>query len=303
MMEMQLMKDASEIVHYDRPDIPIYIKNNDLDEYADKRGLCHWHEDIEIICVTEGEMNYHVNGRTIPLGEQDCIIINSRQLHYGFSRQGRGCRFICIRFHPKLLGGSQGIYESFVMPFTEYSGIEYLHYQPEETDAAAVRRSVLEILSLKEGQEAAYELDILSILCRLWRIILCRCESLTARKNAPADSALALQRKMISHIYEHYREALTLEEIAAAASISRSKCCIIFKQYLGQSPIDYLNKYRLEVSRYLLTNTTSGITDIALSCGFNHPSYFSKLFSREYSCTPTEYRKTHNGSMNSGSLP
>lgn len=291
MIEMQVMKDAAEIVHYDRPGIPIYIKNNDLDEYTDRRCLYHWHDDIEIICVTEGKMNYYVNGRTVPLGENDCIVVNSRQLHYGFACRGHGCHFVCIRFHPKLFGGSQGIYESYMLPFTEHSGIEYLHYKPDTADAAAVKGSVMDILALKESKETAYELAILSILCNLWRILLRRWESSASPGDAPDNSNLALQRKMISFIYEHYCEPLTLEDIAASASISRSKCCIIFKQYLGQPPIGYLNKYRLEVSRYLLANTQSGITDIALSCGFNHPSYYTKTFSREYGCTPTQYRK------------
>ena len=66
---------------------------------------------------------------------------------------------------------------------------------------------------------------------------------------------------------------------------------MIFKEYLHQPPIDFLNKYRLKVSGYLLTHTQSSITEIALSCGFNHLSYFSKIFLREYGCTPTEYRK------------
>ncbi|MDO4325060.1 MAG: helix-turn-helix transcriptional regulator [bacterium] len=91
--------------------------------------------------------------------------------------------------------------------------------------------------------------------------------------------------------YEHYQDSLTLNEIAASANISRSKCCIIFKRYLQLSPVEFLNKYRLEVSRYLLIHTHSSISQIAISCGFNHLSYFSKLFLREYGCTPTKYRK------------
>lgn len=291
MLDIQMMNDASEIVHYDRPDIPIYIKHDNLDEYTDKRALCHWHEDIEIIYVTEGGMNYQVNKRTIPLKEKDCILINSRQLHYGFSRPGHGCRFICILFHPKLLSGVRGLYESYVAPFTEQCGPEYLHYGLEHTEAAVIRKAAAEILSLKETKETAYELEILSILCRLWRAVLRLYEPAAVPKDLPDNSSLVLQRKMVSFIYEHYREALTLEEIAASANISRSKCCLIFKQYLQQSPIGYLNKYRLELSRYLLANTSSGVTDIALSCGFNHSSYFSKLFLREYHCTPTEHRK------------
>lgn len=41
----------------------------------------------------------------------------------------------------------------------------------------------------------------------------------------------------------------------------------------------------------LLGNTEKSITEIAFSCGFNHLSYFSKMFQESYGCTPGEYRK------------
>lgn len=293
MLDPQVMQDAFEIAHYDCPDIPIYIKNDNLSDYTDRRGLCHWHDDIELVYIAEGRMNYHINGKTVLLRKQDCILINSRQLHYGSASMNHNCRFICIRFHPKVLGGSEGIYERYILPFINCSEIEYLYYSAYDRHHDFMRKYMKDILAIKEKAEKAYELEILSIIYMLWRQILCQCQTVITQKSEPDHSDLFLQKKMVSYIYEHYCETLTLDEIAAAASISRSKCCMIFKEYLQQSPIDFLNKYRLELSRYLLTHTQSGITEIALSCGFNHLSYFSKIFLREYGCTPTQYRKKH----------
>lgn len=293
MLDSQIMPDSFEVAHYDQPDIPIYIKNDDLSEYTDMKGLCHWHDDIELIYITKGEMNYHINGKTVLLKGQDCILINSRQLHYGSSRLNHNCCFICIRFHPKVLGGGEGIHERYILPFISCGEIEYLYYDTHSPHHDFIRKCVKDILSLKEKPDNAYELEILSIIHILWRRIICQCQAVITQKADPDHSDLSLQKKMVSYIYEHYRETLTLDEIAAVAGISRSKCCMIFKEYLQQSPIDFLNKYRLELSRYLLTHTRSGITDIALSCGFNHLSYFSKMFLREYGCTPTQYRKKH----------
>ena len=79
------MQDASEIVHYDNPGVPLYIRTGILSNYPDMKALCHWHEDIELIYVIEGEMNYRINDRDILLKEKDCLVVNSRQLHYGLS--------------------------------------------------------------------------------------------------------------------------------------------------------------------------------------------------------------------------
>lgn len=293
MLDPHIMQDAFEIAHYDHPDIPIYIKDDNLSEYTDRRGLCHWHDDIELIYIAEGRMNYHINGRPVLLKEEDCLIINSRQLHYGSSCGRYNCRFICIRFHPKILEGSEGICKKYVLPFISCGKIEYLYYDSCSLNHDFVRKCVRSIFSLKDAKEDAYELEVLSIICRLWRRISYQCRNRVNQESAPDCSDLALQKRMVSYIYEHYREPLTLDEIAACANISRSKCCTIFKEYLQQSPIDYLNKYRLELSCYLLANTQSKVTDIALSCGFSHLSYFSRIFLREYGCTPTKYRKQH----------
>ena len=68
-------------------------------------------------------------------------------------------------------------------------------------------------------------------------------------------------------------------------------CCRIFKYYLQQSPVDFLNACCLKVSCRLLDTTDQTITEIALACGFTHLSYFSKLFCAAYGYTPREYRR------------
>lgn len=290
---MNIMPDASEIIHYDNPDFPVYIKNDDIADYPGRKALCHWHDDIELIHILEGEMNYHVSGRSVLLRGQECLFVNSKQFHYGYSHLQHDCKFICIRFHPKILSGSPAVYKDYVMPLIENEEIAYLYYDRHSQNSRSIADVMTYILRLESEMEDAFELEIISILHSLWRLLLLECKDSLYPASPPEHSDLILQKKMVSFIYEHYQEALTLDMISSAASISRSKCCIIFKQYLQQSPIDFLNKYRLEVSRYLLTNTASSITEIALSCGFNHLSYFSKLFFREFNCTPTEYRKSH----------
>ena len=288
---IDIMQDASEIVHYDNPDIPLFIRPLNLSDYPDMKALCHWHEDIELISITEGEMNYQINGRSILLKEGDCIVVNSKQLHYGYSHLKHDCKFICILFHPRLLSANPKVYQNYVAPFIENKNIEYLHYTKHSTGYVQIREWINRILFLKTEAKDAYELEVISALYLLWRTIFLQQKAVLKGESISDQSDLALQKKMVSFIYEHYQDTLTLDAIAAFGNVSRSKCCMIFKRYLQQSPLDFLNKYRLEVSRYLLKNTQSSIAQIAGSCGFNHLSYFSKIFLRNYGCTPTQYRK------------
>lgn len=93
------------------------------------------------------------------------------------------------------------------------------------------------------------------------------------------DPDLLIQRDMVSYIYSHYSESINLEEIAAAGKVCRNKCCQIFRRYLCQSPIDFLNHYRLEVSCHLLNTTKMSIAEICTARGFQSSELLFQNFS------------------------
>ena len=298
-----LMKDASEIVHYDTAGIPLYVKSDVLSEYPGMRAICHWHDDLEFIRIRKGEMYYRVNSQTILLKEGDCLIVNSRQLHYGYSRGQKECLFLCILIHPLFFSGNITLYERYIRPFTESDGTGFLYFphgaQYPGMDTQDVSSDISRLLekaaALRNGGQPGYELEIVGLM----HILLGRLISLgllvpdpdTGYGISRPDPDSAAQRAMVSFLYQNYSGRITLDEIAAAGHVSRSKCCRIFQKYLHQSPVDFLNSYRLDVSRRLLSETSLSVTETATSCGFSHLSYFSKLFRECYGCTPKEYRK------------
>lgn len=296
MISIDVMKDASEIIHYDTAGIPLYIRNHDLSNYANKRALCHWHEDIEFIRIVKGCMNYSINGHQVLLKENDCIMVNARQMHYGYSLQQQDCNFICVLFHTQLLTGNQPLYQKYVLPVLENNGLEYLHFASGTPFNIVLIKSLDEIWALKNAAVATYELGVISILNKIWSDLLQQFQMLPLEASQGNSSELMMQKKMVTYIYHHYSEKVSLADIAASGNVCRSKCCEIFKHYLQQSPIDFLNHYRLEVSCNLLKNTTLKVTQIALACGFQHLSYYSKIFSRNYGHTPSEYRALHHTS-------
>ena len=86
---------------------------------------------------------------------------------------------------------------------------------------------------------------------------------------------------------------LTLDELAAEAGLAPKYLCRVFRQVTGRTPIDYLNYYRIECAAELLCTTTDSITDVALSCGFNDPSYFSRMFRRQKRVSAHVYRNQY----------
>ena len=288
----KIMRDASEIVRYDEVGIPLSIRDGLLSAYPNHRALCHWHEDIEWVYIRSGQMNYYMNGKRVLLNTGEALMVNSRQMHYGYSENGQDCDFIRILCHPKIFITNSVLYQSYIAPVLSNPSLEYLHLKPEFPEDAEALQLLPEILRIKKEHPAAYEIEAAALLSLLWCRLL-RSHPMMPNEAAakPKEPDLLVQRDMVSYIYSHYSESINLDEIAAAGKVCRNKCCQIFRRYLNQSPIDFLNHYRLEVSCHLLNNTKLSIAEICTACGFNHQSYYSKIFLRTYSCSPRDFRK------------
>ena len=277
----KIMRDASEIVRYDEVGIPLSIREGLLSAYPNHRALCHWHEDIEWVYIRSGQMNYYMNGKRVLLNTGEALMVNSRQMHYGYSENGQDCDFIRILCHPKIFITNSVLYQSYIAPVLSNPSLEYLHLKPEFPEDAEALQLLPEILRIKKEHPAAYEIEAAALLSLLWCRLL-RSHPMMPNEAAakPKEPDLLVQRDMVSYIYSHYSESINLDEIAAAGKVCRNKCCQIFRRYLNQSPIDFLNHYRLEVSCHLLNNTKLSIAEICTACGLNHQSYYSKIFLR-----------------------
>jgi AraC-like DNA-binding protein len=138
-----------------------------------------------------------------------------------------------------------------------------------------------------EGFEFEVAARYLSLLRQYFRIYHHTNPEETVRHDTDMESF----REMLAFIGEHHQEEITLDEIADIGRMSRSKCSRMFRRYLGKSPIEHVQKYRLEKSVFLLKNTDLQFSEIASVCGFNQQSYFNRLFVREYGVTPRQMRK------------
>lgn len=94
-----------------------------------------------------------------------------------------------------------------------------------------------------------------------------------------------------SYIRKHFARPLQVSELAAQSGLSERSFQRRFRAATGQSALDYLNHLRLRTARELLQQSNLAVAEIAQTVGINEPSYFSRLFKRQYSETPAEYRK------------
>ena len=90
-----------------------------------------------------------------------------------------------------------------------------------------------------------------------------------------------------------YAEPLGVEDLAAAAGLSRAHFSREFKRAFGESPHAYLLTRRLERAAALLRNTDRSVADVCLSVGLRGIGSFTTSFRRAYGLSPTAYRAAH----------
>lgn len=139
-------------------------------------------------------------------------------------------------------------------------------------------------------KRTTFQLEIHSILFNIWTLLFDHAPKIikSNKKTYPHLSAL---KGMISFIHSNYSQKITLEDISTSGNVCKSSCYQIFKEYLHQTPIGYLNDFRLNKSIELLKNSNMNIAEISYATGFSGSSYFTETFKKSFGITPSHYRK------------
>lgn len=285
-----VVQEAAESVRYEQAGVPLYIKEEGESTNVRHDALMHWHEGVELIHVLAGGMRCFINDIELDLQPGDFCFINSGQMHVADSGAHGDYRANIVILDPTLLTRNDTVFAQYIKPIVDNEDFSHFHLLASTSSAIELCRLVDEISELQTNKPPAYELTVIGLLhLAFTRIYL----AYTAEDATfyPSAHDASTQRRMNQYIYDHFSEKVTLDDIAAAGNVSRSKCSKVFKHYLQKSPIDFLNLYRLEVASRLLKTTDESVSRIATACGFSQQSYFDRQFGRTYGCTPREYRE------------
>ncbi|KYG89851.1 Ada metal-binding domain-containing protein [Metasolibacillus sp. FSL H7-0170] len=104
-------------------------------------------------------------------------------------------------------------------------------------------------------------------------------------------------KNIITFLVNHYKQNLSLKDIARQIGLSPYYLERLFKQETSETPRTYLEKIRIDKAAYLLKSSKLTNLEICYEVGFQSPSNFYKVFRSLKSCSPSEYRKEFQNAM------
>jgi len=97
--------------------------------------------------------------------------------------------------------------------------------------------------------------------------------------------------KVLALIHRQTATRWTLTSLASGAGISRSVLAQRFRRYIGEGPVSYLTRWRLQLGAQMLSSTTDSVAQIAAKVGYDSEQAFNRAFKRSFGAPPARYRK------------
>ena len=144
-----------------------------------------------------------------------------------------------------------------------------------------------------ENRSAGYQ-ETVDYYFRLFLIECCR-QALNRKiqRTSPYTHGKFRQLEDVRHyIDRNFTKPLSLNQLAKRAGrLNPNYLSRRFKEYTGQTVMEYINHRRIEMSLVLLrSDVNSKILQVSMQCGFNDISYFNRMFKKIVGVTPSEYR-------------
>lgn len=293
------ISDFREAAVHGTPDYPMQAYINHFRWCGDHLIDWHWHPEVEVTVVLSGEVEIFVNNIGYRLTAGEGFFINANVMHKQASLPDSEDYPVLatICFLPDFIGdcGENLIFRKYVMPIAGNKTLRCVKLSPEKEWQKAMIDAVCRVCEISGKHSFGYELRCRDLLSEMWCSLA---ENVSEAVPATVDRRMMTGekrlKKMLSFIYENYRDEISVEDIANAANISKSECFRCFRLMIEKKPIEFLNEYRLKKALELLTATDMPITEVCLNCGFGHISYFGKLFRTAYGTSPREYRNREN---------
>lgn len=258
---------------------------------GDASASHHWHRELEIVLVLEGEVNLGVNKEDFSVPAGNFFIINSGDIHYFLPSPGS--RRAIIQLDLKIFDDLECVKNNQLDLLRLFNSA---HSSTLEWDPKLKKKLVNRLTVIHDefqGQEPGFELAIRSKLYEILLILFREVPWVNEDDNHSShrQKNVIYLKEIYGYLEANYQNSIQLKDIADYIGFTPAYFSKFFKKHHGVTFLKYLTQYRLTKVQWKLLNENSTIIDIACSSGFSNLKTFNRVFKAELGQTPTEFRK------------
>ncbi len=285
---IQKRSNGSEKVNYDDPNFPSYVYCGYVYPSSTWANDPHFHDDVELLCVTNGYLAYNINGEEVFINEGDTIFVNSRQIHFNAPKREARTDYVIVIFHPRVLCASNIVENKYIKAVTENSNVPFIRF--DHTDEIGGK---IHDLMVEAPHYLGNEFLLTKQFYAIWEQVLKSLGSTDYTDYRYSDSQVDSLKAMLTFIQENYNSNIKLDDIAAAGNVSRTFCNNLFHKYTDQTPIENLTRFRVSKVAELLNSSSLSMSEIAYNTGFASASYMAESFKKYYGESPRSFKANH----------
>jgi AraC-like DNA-binding protein/mannose-6-phosphate isomerase-like protein (cupin superfamily) len=255
---------------------------------------CHWHEECEFFVMLEGSALFQIGTHYFQIKAGEAVYIHSGEIHAAHTIDGQACSYAALVFDANFFASSgfDSIQSQYILPWIKGEKMLPFHFKAHDSWSNQMINTLRDWTVLVETKPKGYELLFKSQFYMLLYEIEASQQWIKPQILSNQD-AHKLERitTVLTYIDKHYAKKIAIKELAELINMSEGHFCRFFKSYVHKTPIQYMNALRVRKAEQLLLLHDKKIIDVALEVGFDHFSYFIKVFRDIMNCTPSEYRK------------
>lgn len=259
--------------------------------YSTKNVELHSHDFTQITYILSGKQKVMMDDQVYEISSGDLVMVNPGVKH---------CFMIFDEKDPALVfrAGFSDFHFKNMPPnhvvFPDGNQIVHTSGQLRQDLTGICLDMVAERYSNQAGQyfmQKSYLIQLLLLLIR--NIVVIPVQKQNSRQFESYHKSYVV-REIQNYLNEHYAEKISLDLIAKNMYLSSAYISKIFKEEVGEAPINYLIQLRLEKAKEkLVQEEHASIKSISTSVGYDDMYYFSKLFKKYYGVSPLHYRSAY----------